>query len=239
LETRGKFRMKLRYFTRLFILLIIISVLVILYFSGLNRYISFAYFNANKAELLLYVHRNFMFSAFCFVGIYVLASVFFLPITPLLAVASGFIFGISYGVLFTIIGATIGAVLGFLLTKYILGILIQKRYKKKLEKFNREVKEHGGLYLFALRFSPFIPFVFVNLIAGLTSIPLTTFFVSTVLGVIPISFIYAFAGNRFGNISSSADVMSFDVIFALILLVLLSLLPLLIKRKMRKKLKIK
>ena len=90
------------------------------------------------------------------------------------SLAAGAIFGAVMGTLYVNIGATIGATLAFLVARYLFHDMIQNKFGPRLEKINRELETRGFNYLLFLRLGP--PFPRINLGAGLTRVPLRTFF---------------------------------------------------------------
>ena len=122
----------------------------------------------------------------------------------------------------------------FLFSRYVAGDWLQGRFSHHLCRFNREVEAHGYLYLLIARLIPLFPFVLVNLLSGLTRVPLRTYLLTTTFGIIPVSLIYAYAGSQLGNISSTRDLFTGREMAALLLLVALALLPLIAKRLRRK-----
>jgi uncharacterized membrane protein YdjX (TVP38/TMEM64 family) len=86
-----------------------------------------------------------------------------------------------------------------------------------------------------LRLIPLFPFFAVNLVSGLTRMNVGTYVAATALGIIPGSFVYAFAGRQLGTINSLKEIASPNVIIAFVLLGLLALVPMLYKKLSRKK----
>ena len=76
-----------------------------------------------------------------------------------------------------------------------------------------------------LRLIPLFPFFVVNLVSGLTRMNVGTYVVATALGIIPGSFVYAYAGRQLGTINSLKEIASPEVIAAFVLLGLLALVP--------------
>jgi uncharacterized membrane protein YdjX (TVP38/TMEM64 family) len=81
-----------------------------------------------------------------------------------------------------------------------------------------------------LRLVPLFPFVLVNLAAALAPIPLTTYVVTTAIGIVPGTFVYANVGEALGRIDSVDSFMSTDALVALSLLALLALTPIAVGR---------
>ena len=86
-----------------------------------------------------------------------------------------------------------------------------------------------------LRLIPLFPFFAVNLVSGLTRMSVGTYVAATALGIIPGSFVYAYAGRQLGTINSLKEIASPNVITAFVLLGLLALVPMLYKKFSRKK----
>ena len=73
-------------------------------------------------------------------------------------------------------------------------------------------------------------FFVVNLVSGLTRVSVGTYVVATAIGIIPGSFVYAYAGRQLGTINSLKEIASPSVIGAFVLLGLLALVPVVYKR---------
>ncbi|HUJ74866.1 MAG TPA: VTT domain-containing protein, partial [bacterium] len=89
-------------------------------------------------------------------------------------------------------------------------------------------------YLLFLRLIPLFPFFLINLVSGLTPLPLRTFFLGTVVGIVPGTFLYVNAGHQLTTIEKPGDLLSRGVILALVLLGLFSLLPVAYRRLRRR-----
>jgi uncharacterized membrane protein YdjX (TVP38/TMEM64 family) len=144
-----------------------------------------------------------------------------------LSLAAGAVFGSIMGTVYANIAATIGATLAFLVTRYLLRDVVLSRFGAKLEGINRELESRGFNYLLFLRLVPLFPFFLINLAAGLTRLPLRTFFFGTMLGIIPGGFVYVNAGASLATIDSLAGVASPRVLGSFALLGLFALVPVL------------
>ena len=212
------------------VLAIFIAVVVLVKIYDLDKYFTFENLKAQKDILAEYVNTNYMLAVIAFIGLYIVSVAFLLPIATILTLSGGFLFGSILGVIFVNIGATVGAVLAFLFARYILGEKVQEKYKKQLEKFNKELEANKYQYLFSLRFLPIFPFFLVNFLCGVTKLDLKAFFITTSLGIIPGSFVYIYAGNQLANINSLGDIFTKEILFAFVLLGSLTLVPVIIKK---------
>ncbi len=61
--------------------------------------------------------------------------------------------------------------------------------------------------------------------SGLSTIALTTFVWTTAIGIIPGSFVYAYAGSQLSSIQTTEDIVSPSILLALVMLGILSLIP--------------
>jgi uncharacterized membrane protein YdjX (TVP38/TMEM64 family) len=209
--------------------LALLAILVLVRMGGFSDYFSLEYIKMQRDWLQGSVEYNYVISAIAFIVLYLTCVAFSLPVGAMLSMVGGFLFGTVPGFLFALTGATIGAIILFCVVRYIIGNTVQQKYAHQLESFNAAMEKEGASYLLFVRFIVVIPFFVVTLLAALTKVPLSTFIWTTLVGVAPATFIFAFAGQQLLDISSVYDVFSFQVILAFVLLAMLALLPLLIK----------
>ncbi len=81
-----------------------------------------------------------------------------------------------------------------------------------------------------LRLIPLFPFFLVNMVSGLTRVSVGTYVAATAIGIIPGSFVYAYAGRQLGTINSLKEIASPNVLLAFSLLGLLALVPIVYKK---------
>lgn len=215
---------------RIFLFLLILLALGAIYYFELPQFFSLKALKEHVDILLYTVQNYYWFSVLTYILFYSFAIALSLPGAAALSLLGGFLFETLPGMLFILIGATSGAVLSFLVVRYIAGMPLQKKYQKKLHIFNKELNEFGAFYLLFLRLIPIFPFFLINILAGLTPISLKTFFITTLVGIMPGAFVFSFAGQQLHNIKQLADVFSLKVILAFTLLGLFALLPVLYKK---------
>ncbi|MGD0586827.1 MAG: TVP38/TMEM64 family protein [Oryzomonas sp.] len=206
-----------------------VAVCVFMWFD-LGRFLTLETLKANRQSLVEYhaAHRAAMVAGF--MAVYIAQTALSLPGAAVLSLAAGAIFGSVMGTVYANIAATIGATLAFLVTRYLLRDAIQNRFGTKLETLNRELETRGLNYLLFLRLVPLFPFFLINLAAALTRLPLRTFVLGTMIGIIPGGFVYVNAGASLATITSLSDIASPRVVGAFALLGLFALLPALYNR---------
>jgi uncharacterized membrane protein YdjX (TVP38/TMEM64 family) len=209
-----------------FTIIILFALVVALFFYfDLGRFFTLASLKAHREQLAAFntEHRVAMVAAF--MALYVLQTALSLPGAAILSLAAGAIFGAVMGTVYANIAATIGATLAFLATRYLLHDTVMRKFGDRLEKLNRELETRGLNYLLFLRLVPLFPFFLINLAAGLTRLPLRTFVIGTVLGIIPGGFVYCNAGASLATITSLGEVASARVLGSFALLGLFALVP--------------
>lgn len=195
-----------------------------------QQYISLDTLKANRDQLRQYTHEHYLRAVLIFMGIYCLQVAIFLPGDALLTLLGGFLFGSVLGTLYVNVGATSGATLALLASRYLFRDWIESRFKERFNSVRKGFAQHAFNYLVGLRLIPVMPFWLVNLLAGLTQMKVLSYVLATSLGMLPASFVYAYAGQQLGSLNSPGEVTSPGVILALILLAVLALSPILYKK---------
>lgn len=208
----------------------IILLIIVMHYNGIDTYFTLDMVRAKREFLEQFVGTHYIWSVLIYMFWYVVVAVLALPLTALSTVVGGFFFGTIPAVIYTNIGATLGATGFFLLARYLWRDMVQAQYQHRLTWFNEQITLHGAYYLLSMRFLAFIPFVVENLLAGLSTVSVWTFVWTTSVGIIPGSFVYAFAGKQLTMISSLRDIVSFKVVFVLFLLALLAVVPIVMQR---------
>lgn len=119
-----------------------------------------------------------------FVGLQILASLFFVPRT-VLGIAAGLLFGFAWGLAWALVGAELGAAAGFALVRWmgVAGTLdMTPRLGGLIEK-----AEHGGWRSVAIvRLTP-LPHSVVNTALALTNLNWRDYLIGSFLGMLPMT----------------------------------------------------
>jgi uncharacterized membrane protein YdjX (TVP38/TMEM64 family) len=211
-------------------------VICLFFYLDLGRFLTLAALKANRQILLDYYAAHKLIMVAGFMVIYIVQTALSLPGAAVLSLASGAIFGSIMGTVYANIAATLGATLAFLVTRYLLRDIVLNTFGSRLEGMNRELETRGFNYLLFLRLVPLFPFFLINLAAGLTRLPLRTFVIGTMLGIIPGGFVYVNAGASLATIDSLSGIASPRVLGSFALLGLFALIPALYTKFMSRKL---
>ncbi|RMH31601.1 MAG: TVP38/TMEM64 family protein [Nitrospirae bacterium] len=209
------------------VILVVTVGIAAFFYLDIDRYLSLESLKANRDALLAYTQQHYEMAALTFIGIYIVQTALSLPGGAILTLAGGFLFGTVMGTILVNIGATIGATLAFLAARYVLRDWVERTFGDRLAPIQAGFAQHAFHYLLTLRLIPIFPFFLVNLVSGLTRISLATYVSATAIGIIPGSFVYAYAGRQLGTINSLSEIASPQVLLAFTLLGVFALLPVL------------
>jgi uncharacterized membrane protein YdjX (TVP38/TMEM64 family) len=212
------------------IALAIACTLVAFFYFDLGRFLSLEALKDNRDRLLAFTNENYAGAVALFILAYVTVTGLSLPGATILTLGGGFLFGTVLATVFVNVGATTGATLAFLAARYLLRDSVERKFGKWLEPLQQGFAQNAFSYLLTLRLIPLFPFFVVNLVSGLTRMNVGTYAGATALGIIPGSFVYAYAGRQLGTINSLREIASPHVIGAFILLGILALAPILYKK---------
>ncbi len=212
-----------------FLLVVLLSLIALFYFF---LYPSFSLENLQlqRQRFESFVHENYLLAIAVYISTYIASAALALPTTALFTITGGFLFGTLRGSVYTLFSATVGATLAFLTARYLFRSPLQTHFQKQLGDFNREMNQNGAYYLLSLRLLPAVPFFLLNILAGLTTVSLGVFVVTTLLGTIPGILVFSYAGQQLSTLHSFKDIMSAPLIMALLLLALIALIPVVMRK---------
>lgn len=199
------------------------------FYFDLGQFLSLDALKRNRDRLLAFTESNYAASVAIFILTYIAVTGLSLPGAVILTLAGGFVFGGVFGTFFVNLGATTGATLAFLAARYLLRDWVEQKFGTWVEPVQQGFAKNAFSYLLTLRLIPLFPFFAVNLVSGLTRVSVGTYVAATAIGIIPGSFVYAYAGRQLGTINSLKEIASPNVIGAFVLLGLLALMPMLYK----------
>ncbi|UCF87245.1 MAG: TVP38/TMEM64 family protein [Nitrospiraceae bacterium] len=147
-----------------------------------------------------------------------------IPSLPL-DIASGAFFGPIWGTIYSVIGASAGAVISFLISRF-LGREFIERFLGGHVNFCTSCSDRIlTKFVFLSRLLPFISFDIISYGAGLTKMSLRMFVIATVIGMIPLTFIY----NYFGSVLVFGK--NITILSGLVMVLIFFLVPRYLERK--------
>jgi uncharacterized membrane protein YdjX (TVP38/TMEM64 family) len=192
-----------------------------------NQYLTLSYLKQQQVQLIqLYTQHTFAVIG-AYMLIYILVTALSLPGAAAMSLAGGGLFGLLVGTIVVSFASSIGATLACIAARYLLRDWVQGKFGDKLKKINAGMAREGGLYLFSLRLVPIFPFFVINLVMGLTSIRIVTFYWVSQLGMLPATIVYVNAGKELAEIEKLSGILSPGLILSF---ALIGFLPLVSKK---------
>jgi uncharacterized membrane protein YdjX (TVP38/TMEM64 family) len=215
---------------KLAILAVFVLAIVGFFAAGGHHYLTLDTIKQNRAALLAFVENHYALALLLAMLAYTASTAFSLPGGLVLSLTLGFLFGRWVGTLAIVVSATVGATLLFLAARYLFADVARNRLGPLGHRINEGFTRNAFSYLLFLRLVPVFPFFLVNLAPAFTSIRTGTYFLATLIGIIPGTFVYANLGQTLGRIESTQELVSAQTLGALALLGVFALLPVAIQR---------
>ena len=206
----------------------------------------------HRMEIDSFISEHRVLAVLGYIALYITTVALSVPGAVFLTVSGGFLFGVAVGASAAVIGATIGATLIFLVARTALGEPLLRRAGPRAAKLAQGFRDDAFSYLLFLRLVPAFPFFLVNLVPAFAGVRLAPFVAATALGVIPASFVYAFAGTGLDSVITAQkdahrdclaagrtgceltfnarDILTPQLLAALVALGVLALLPVVVRR---------
>ena len=216
-------------FYKIAVLAALLLLVGLFFYFDLGRYLSLEYLKQSQARFQQLYEQHRIAVLGSYMGIYVLVTALSLPGAAVMTLAGGGLFGLVTGTLAVSFASTIGATCAYLASRFFLRDWVQNKFGEKLHTVNDGIEKEGAFYLFSLRLIPIFPFFIINLLMGLTTMPIRTYFWVSQLGMLPATIVYVNAGNELAKIDSLTGILS-PSLFASF--AVLGLFPLTVKKLM-------
>lgn len=204
-----------------------VVVLLLLIFAAGRHWLSLDNLRSHRDALLQFVNAHYWGSMVALGLFTIVQTAVSLPFSPFLVILGGMVFGLWVGTVYKVITTSIGSLLALLIVRYVFKDFARRQVKKhpKAEKVLGSFKKHPNSYLLFLRFEPGMPLWVANIVCGLTDIGLWRFFLLTLVGVTPDTFVFANVGANIARVNSVHELLSPGIIAALVLLAAMALIP--------------
>ncbi|HEX2016292.1 MAG TPA: VTT domain-containing protein [Solirubrobacteraceae bacterium] len=131
---------------------------------------------------------------------------------PLLAGASGALFGTALGTAVSIVSATLGALAAFTVARVVAGDAIPALGGARLRAASEWVGRRGFVSVLYARITPGVPYTLVNYAAGLSPVGVGAFVSATALGVAPRAFAYTALGGSLRHLDAPEAIIAVSVL---------------------------
>jgi uncharacterized membrane protein YdjX (TVP38/TMEM64 family) len=215
---------------KVLLVLCFVGALVAFYAFDVGRYLDLDALRASREALLAFAERHYAAALTIAFVAYAAAAALSLPVATVLSLALGFLFGRWIGTALIVAAATLGATIAFLAARYVFAAAARRRLGALGDRINAGFTGHAWSWMLFLRLVPLFPFFLVNLAAAFTTIGVRTYALATLIGIMPGAFVYANLGQALAGIESTRGLLSGRTLFALTLLGLLALAPLVVRK---------
>lgn len=206
----------------------VVAVLLFVYFD-LGQYLTLSYLKESQQKFRALYEQKSVLVIIVYMLIYVTVTALSLPGATVMTLAGGALFGFGVGLVIVSFASTIGATLACIVSRFLLQDWVQSKFGDKLQTINEGIEKEGSFYLFTLRLIPIFPFFVINLVSGLTKIPIITFFWVSQVGMLAGTAVYVNAGKEISKIDSLGGILSPGLIISF---VILGLFPITVKKLM-------
>lgn len=214
---------------------VIAALIASVFVFDLTHYLTLEQLKQQRTQLNnLFMEQPLLMFGGYFV-LYVLCTALSIPGATILTLGAGAIFGLAWGLLLASFASSVGALLAFLSARWLLHDWVQERFSQRLKTVNEGVKRDGAFYLLSLRLVPLFPFFVINLVMGLTKIKTWTYYWVSQVGMLLATAVYVNAGTQLAEVESLSDVVSADLLGALVLLGLVPLIAKLVLNLLKKR----
>ncbi|HAK97758.1 MAG TPA: TVP38/TMEM64 family protein [Rhodobiaceae bacterium] len=195
-------------------LLFLFSGLIVAFYFDFDKYVDFQFLQTHQGIVKGFITDMPVQAALLYMSLYAVSTAFSLPFGTIMTISGGWLFGVLIGGILTVIGATIGACTLFLAARYAFREAMVARAGARLQQFEAGFKRHSTSYLLAMRLIPVFPFFLVNFLPALIGVRLRTYALTTLVGIMPGTFVYAGLGNGLSYVLSADEPLNTSVIFS-------------------------
>ena len=203
------------------ILLAVVLALVGAFFLfDIGSYLTLDTLNARQTDLLAWRANHPWQSGLAFFAVYVMVTALSLPGAAIMTLAIGALFGLVTATILVSFASTAGATLAFLLARTLFRDPVKRRFGDRLAPIEAGLSKDGALYLLSLRLAPVFPFFLINILMGLTEMPVLRYALVSQVGMLPGTIVYVNAGTQLASLTSLKGILSPPVLGSLLLLAL-------------------
>ena len=196
----------------------ILAIVVAFFVLDLDRWLTLEGLKAGQVRFEAWRAASPVLVAGAFFVTYVLVTALSLPGAAVMTLAAGALFGLLPATVLVSFASSIGATLALLVSRFLLGDAVQRRFGDRLKAVNEGIARDGAFYLFTLRLVPLFPSSLVNLVMGHVPIPVRTFYWVSQVGKLAGTIVYVNAGTQLARIDSLAGIVSPGLLLSFALL---------------------
>jgi uncharacterized membrane protein YdjX (TVP38/TMEM64 family) len=178
--------------------LILRGIVVILSVAALVALFRVSDIGFGPDELERWVNREILGHGLTGILIFVGVGALFVGIglsRQVIAFVAGYAFGIVAGTALASLASILGVMLAFFYARFLGQAYVARKFPRRVKKVDDFLKTKPFLMTLAIRLLPITNNLAVNLVAGVSSVPLVPFFVATAVGQAPQTIVFAMMGS--------------------------------------------
>lgn len=221
-------------FKKWFLLILLILFLGLFYYWDLFQYLNFKTIRTYQFLATHWAIDHYEAAVGIYITVFTLLIACGIPCATLLTLLGGFLFG-AEAFFYALLGTTLGGMILYFAVKSAFGAPLAAKSTGWIKRIEHGFQKNAFSYILMMRLMPIFPCWISNISAGALNIPLKTFVIATVIGIVPATFIYAMAGRSLDKLLTADQVnigLVFmpSIFFPLLGLAILSLFPIFYKR---------
>lgn len=211
------------------------------YLSNVDKHLTLHWLREEGSKLSQFVQEHSFSSPLFFILIYIVSVLLIIPDSIILTLLGGLVFPFPLALFYCLFSEAVGATLFFAIFRSLFKFSFFKEKFPFIANYYKNFRKNEVSYLLFLRISHIFPFWITNLIASYFRVPFWTFIWTSFVGTVPLTFILIDAGRSLSKLFEEntmltiSDIFTLQIKIALIALSLLSLVPLLYRKFIRKK----
>ncbi|MFW6212441.1 MAG: TVP38/TMEM64 family protein [Spirochaetota bacterium] len=160
-------------------------------------------FNTYLRNVLEWIRGQGTVGVLVFVGVYIVATVLFIP-GSILTLGAGFVYGVVFGSIYVSVASTLGATAAFLVGRYFARGWVATKVSgnERFAAIDEAVGREGWKIVGLTRLSPIFPFNMLNYAYGLTKVSLRDYFFASWIGMLPGTVMYVYIGTLAGDLAT-------------------------------------
>ncbi len=214
--------------------LLLAAALIVVLASGTWRHLNLETLRENQAALEAFVADNLILALMVYTALYAAAVSISVPGAIWFTLGAGFLFGPVLGAGVAVTGSTIGATIIFLAVRYAFADWARAKFGGWVKRLQDGFSSDAFSYVLILRLIPVLPFFGINIATALLNVPLRAYVLGTLLGVMPLAYVYATVGATIslaaGGVPSLLDLLTPELIAAMGVFALVALFPFVYRR---------
>lgn len=222
------------YCQKWFLLVLLISLMILFVYFNLDQYLNFQSIKTYQSTIQHWTTHHYSFTIAFYMLSFTLLIACTIPCATFFTMVGGFLFGMI-AIAYALLSITLGGLLLFFAIRTSVGSHIANKSTGWIKIMEYGFQKNAFQYIVLLRLIPVSPCWISNIAAGALNVPIKTFIVATILGVLPTTVISVVIGRNLDHLllekkSIVEMFLASEILFPLILLIFLCVFPIIYQR---------